>query len=48
VAAQKSGAFVAGGFGLLLHHAAEQVALMTGQPAPVEAMRMAGLSALGG
>jgi shikimate dehydrogenase len=48
VAAQKSGAFVAGGFGLLLHQAAEQVALMTGQPAPVEAMRMAGLSALGG
>jgi shikimate dehydrogenase len=48
VAAQKSGACVAGGFGLLLHQAAEQVALMTGRPAPVEAMRMAGLSALDG
>jgi shikimate dehydrogenase len=48
VAAQKSGAVVSGGFGLLLHQAAEQVTLMTGRPAPVEAMRTAGLSALGG
>jgi shikimate dehydrogenase len=48
VAAQKSGASVAGGFALLLHQAAEQVTLMTGRPAPVEVMRMAGLSALEG
>jgi shikimate dehydrogenase len=46
VAAQRSGAAVAGGFGLLLHQAAEQVSLMTGLAAPVEAMRAAGLSAL--
>jgi shikimate dehydrogenase len=46
VAAQQSGAAVAGGFGLLLHQAAEQVSLMTGLAAPVEAMRAAGLSAL--
>jgi shikimate dehydrogenase len=48
VAAQQAGAIVAGGFGLLLHQAAEQVSLMTGLAAPVEAMRSAGLSALGG
>jgi shikimate dehydrogenase len=48
VAAQRSGAAVAGGFGLLLHQAAEQVMLMTGRDAPVEAMRAAGLAALGG
>jgi shikimate dehydrogenase len=46
VAAQQSGAVVAGGFGLLLHQAAEQVSLMTGLAAPVEVMRAAGLSAL--
>jgi shikimate dehydrogenase len=46
VAAQQSGAVVAGGFGLLLHQAAEQVSLMTGRAAPVEAMRAAGLWAL--
>jgi shikimate dehydrogenase len=46
VAAQQSGAVVAGGFGLLLHQAAGQVSLMTGRAAPVEAMRAAGLSAL--
>jgi shikimate dehydrogenase len=48
MAAQKSGALVAGGFALLLHQAAEQVMLMTGRPAPVEVMRMAGLSVLEG
>jgi shikimate dehydrogenase len=37
---------VAGGFGLLLHQAARQVELMTGKPAPVEAMRAAGLAEL--
>jgi shikimate dehydrogenase len=47
-AAQQSGAVVAGGFSLLLHQAAEQVSLMTGWAAPVEVMRKAGLSALGG
>jgi shikimate dehydrogenase len=47
-AAQQSGAVVAGGFSLLLHQAAEQVSLMTGLAAPVEVMRKAGLSALGG
>ncbi|HEX9541065.1 MAG TPA: shikimate dehydrogenase [Streptosporangiaceae bacterium] len=46
IAAQQSGAAVAGGFGLLLHQAAEQVSLMTGLAAPVEAMRAAGLAAL--
>ena len=46
IAAQQSGAVVAGGFGLLLHQAAEQVSLMTGLAAPVEAMRAAGLAAL--
>jgi shikimate dehydrogenase len=47
-AAQQAGAAVVGGFALLLHQAAGQVALMTGQPAPVEAMRAAGLAALAG
>jgi shikimate dehydrogenase len=46
VAAQQSGAVVAGGFSLLLHQAAGQVTLMTGLAAPVEAMRAAALSAL--
>ncbi len=46
VAATAAGAAVAGGFDLLLHQAAGQVELMTGQPAPLAAMRAAGLSAL--
>jgi shikimate dehydrogenase len=45
-AAERSGAAVAGGFALLLHQAARQFELMTGQPAPLEAMRAAGLAAL--
>jgi shikimate dehydrogenase len=36
---------VASGFTLLLHQAARQVELMTGKPAPVGAMRAAGLAA---
>jgi shikimate dehydrogenase len=48
VAAGRSGAAVAGGFALLLHQAARQFELMTGKPAPLEAMRAAGLAALGG
>jgi shikimate dehydrogenase len=46
-AAEGSGVIVAGGFPMLLHQAAAQVTLMTGQQAPVEAMRAAGLAALG-
>jgi shikimate dehydrogenase len=46
-AARQAGAAVVGGFSLLLHQAAGQVSLMTGEPAPVEAMRAAGLAALG-
>jgi shikimate 5-dehydrogenase len=45
-AAQSRGAAIIGGFELLLHQAAGQVSLMTGQPAPVEAMRAAGLAEL--
>ena len=45
-AAQQAGVPTAGGFALLLHQAARQVELMTGKPAPVEAMRAAGLAAL--
>ena len=41
-AGQRAGAIVIGGFDLLLHQAARQVELMTGRPAPVEAMRRAG------
>ena len=48
VAAERSGAPVAGGFALLLHQAARQFELMTGKPAPLEAMRAAGLAALPG
>jgi shikimate dehydrogenase len=48
VAAGRSGAPVAGGFALLLHQAARQFELMTGKPAPLEAMRAAGLAALPG
>jgi shikimate dehydrogenase len=44
--AQSGGAVVAG-FEMLLHQAARQVELMTGQPAPVAAMRAAGLAAAG-
>jgi shikimate dehydrogenase len=46
VAADAAGSTVIGGFSLLLHQAAEQVRLMTGGPAPVEAMRAAGLARL--
>jgi len=45
-AATRTGATVAPGFALLLHQAAGQVELMTGRPAPLEAMRTAGLAAL--
>jgi shikimate dehydrogenase len=45
-AAARAGAVVVGGFELLLHQAARQVELMTGQDAPVEAMRTAGRAAL--
>ncbi len=41
-AAEQAGAGVVPGFDLLLHQAAFQVELMTGRPAPVEAMRRAG------
>ncbi len=41
VAAHAAGARVIGGLALLLHQAAAQVELMTGRPAPVEAMRAA-------
>jgi shikimate dehydrogenase len=47
-AAERAGVIVAGGFPMLLHQAAGQVTLMTGKRAPVEAMRAAGLAALGG
>ena len=46
-AARERRRLVAGGFALLLHQAADQVTLMTGKQAPVEAMRAAGLAALG-
>ena len=36
------GGTVVGGFSMLLHQAGEQVRLMTGRPAPLEAMREAG------
>jgi len=41
-AAEQAGAVVVPGFDLLLRQAALQVELMTGRPAPVEAMRRAG------
>ncbi len=41
-AAATAGAIVASGFAMLLHQAAAQVELMTGKPAPLEAMRRAG------
>jgi shikimate dehydrogenase len=43
-AAAATGAGVIGGFELLLQQAAEQVRLMTGRSAPVQAMREAGLA----
>ena len=46
VAARQAGAAVADGFDLLLHQAAGQFQLMTGHPAPLTAMRTAGLAAL--
>jgi shikimate dehydrogenase len=45
-AATASGSAVISGYDLLLHQAADQVELMTGQRAPVEAMRAAGLAEL--
>jgi shikimate dehydrogenase len=45
-AAGEAGAVVVGGFDMLLHQAARQVELMTGRPAPVAAMRRAGLAEL--
>jgi shikimate dehydrogenase len=45
-AAQAAGLVTVGGFEMLLHQAARQVELMTGHPAPVQAMRMAGQEAL--
>jgi shikimate 5-dehydrogenase len=45
-AARQAGAAVADGFDLLLHQAAGQFQLMTGQPAPLTPMRTAGLAAL--
>ncbi len=44
---EEAGATVVSGFEMLVHQAAEQVHLMTGRPAPVEAMRAAGLAARG-
>ncbi len=41
-AASAAGALVASGFAMLLHQAAVQVELMTGKPAPLDAMRAAG------
>ena len=45
-AAEDAGVPVVGGFALLLHQAAYQVALMTGKPPPLAAMRAAGQAAL--
>jgi shikimate dehydrogenase len=42
VACAEAGSVVASGFAMLLHQAAAQVELMTGKPAPIEAMRAAG------
>jgi len=46
-AAQRGGAGVIGGLELLVWQAAFQVELMTGRPAPVDAMRSAGQAAIG-
>jgi shikimate dehydrogenase len=45
-AAAAAGAVVASGYAMLLHQAAAQVELMTGKPAPLEAMRVAGQAEL--
>jgi shikimate dehydrogenase len=42
LAAERAGSIVASGFSMLLHQAAAQVELMTGNPAPLEPMRAAG------
>jgi len=47
-AATSAGAVLVSGFDLLLHQAARQVELMTDRPAPIEAMRQAGLRKLAG
>lgn len=47
-AAQQAGAVAVSGFDLLLHQAAPQVELITGRPAPLAAMRNAGLAELAG
>ena len=44
---EEAGASVVSGFEMLVHQAAEQVHLMTGLLAPVEAMRAAGLAVMG-
>jgi len=41
-AAAAAGSVVASGYAMLLHQAAAQVELMTGKPAPLEAMHEAG------
>jgi shikimate dehydrogenase len=46
VAARQVGVAAVSGFDLLLHQAARQVELMTDRPAPLTAMRRAGLAAL--
>ena len=45
-ACAEAGSVVASGFAMLLHQAASQVELMTGKPAPLEAMRAAGEAVL--
>jgi len=45
-AAARAGAIAVSGFELLLHQAGPQVELMTGRPAPLAAMRAAGLAEL--
>lgn len=45
-AVSRAGGTVVGGFPMLLHQAARQVELMTGEAAPVEAMRAAGAAEL--
>ena len=46
-AAQSAGMQVVSGLEMLVHQGAEQFRLFTGREAPVEAMRTAGLAALG-
>jgi shikimate dehydrogenase len=41
-----AGGIAVGGFEMVLHQAAAQVTLMTGRPAPIEAMRIAGLKVI--